>query len=161
MEPAFTFLYRYRRGSSLHWEALRLIHTRALSPPLLLAHLVILIPTDSPIEHTQHRASHAMTARPPAPRSTTSGSQVRRNLFHHHLSRRPTSASTSTSTTTLQESAPDDSAEIVPKDQNGNYQISIPRLPPLDEDQPPEDEGSEKESQDEPIDLPNVAGVPD
>ncbi|KAL9104424.1 MAG: hypothetical protein Q9163_000630 [Psora crenata] len=65
--------------------------------------------------------------------TTTTG--VRRNLFHHHLSRRPTSASTSTSTTTLQETIHDSSDEIVAKDSNGNFQVRVPVLPPLDDDQ--------------------------
>ena len=80
-----------------------------------------------------------------APITSTAG--VRRNLFHHHLSRRPTSASTSTSTTTLQETIHDDSNEIVAKDSNGNIEIRVPVLPPLDEDQvQEEDMGSERDS---------------
>lgn len=79
--------------------------------------------------------------------AATSTSSVRRNLFHHTLSRRPTSASTSTSTTTLQEGSQDESSEIVVKDCNGNYQVQVPHLPPLDEDQAQEeDSGNEKES---------------
>ncbi|KAL9135253.1 MAG: hypothetical protein Q9175_003554 [Cornicularia normoerica] len=81
--------------------------------------------------------------------AATSTSSVRRNLFHHTLSRRPTSASTSTSATTLQEGSQDESSEIVVKDCNGNYQVQVPHLPPLDEDQAQEeDSGNEKEKLD-------------
>ncbi|KAL9633041.1 MAG: hypothetical protein Q9164_004939 [Protoblastenia rupestris] len=88
-----------------------------------------------------------MAARSSSTRATiTSTAGVRRNLFHHHLSRRPTSASTSTSTTTLQETIHDDSNEIVAKDSNGNIEIRVPVLPPLDEDQvQEEDMGSERD----------------
>ncbi|MCJ1227753.1 hypothetical protein MMC12_004411 [Toensbergia leucococca] len=87
-----------------------------------------------------------MASKPISSRSTVNtGSHVRRNLFHHHLSRRPTSASTSTTSTTLQESPQDNNSDIVIRDHNGNYQVQVPLLPPLDEDQQPEDEGREKE----------------
>lgn len=90
-----------------------------------------------------------MTSKPTASRSAAgSTTNVRRNLFHHQLSRRPTSASTSTSGTTLQESLHDDSSDIVVKDRNGNNQVQIPMLPPLDEDQAQEDDGTEKEKLD-------------
>ena len=76
-----------------------------------------------------------MTSKPTSSRSIVGGTtNVRRNLFHHQLSRRPTSASTSTSGTTLQEPLHDDSSDIVMKDRNGNYQVHVPTLPPLDED---------------------------
>lgn len=79
--------------------------------------------------------------------AATVTSSVRRNLFHHTLSRRPTSASTSTSATTLQEGSQDESSDIVVKDGNGNYEVQVPLLPPLDEDQAQEeDSGSERES---------------
>lgn len=82
-------------------------------------------------------------------RTAASGTaNVRRNLFHHQLSRRPTSASTSTSGTTLQESLHDDSSDIVAKDRNGNYQVQVPMLPPLDNDQAQEDDVTEKEKLD-------------
>ena len=88
-------------------------------------------------------ASKSSASRPAA----SSTSSVRRNLFHHTLSRRPTSASTSTSATTLQENPQDESLDIVMKDRNGNYQVEVPHLPPLDEDQAQEeDSGNEKES---------------
>ena len=89
-----------------------------------------------------------MASKPIAPRSAAIGtSSVRRNLFHHTLSRRPTSTSTSTSATTLQEGSQDESLDIVIKDRNGNYQVQVPLLPPLDEDQAQEeDSGNEKES---------------
>ena len=89
-----------------------------------------------------------MASKSTASRSAVTGnSSVRRNLFHHTLSRRPTSASTSTSATTLQEGSQDESSDIVVKDRNGNYQVQVPILPPLDEDQAQEeDSGNEKES---------------
>ena len=89
-----------------------------------------------------------MASNATAPRSAAIGApNVRRNLFHHTLSRRPTSASTSTSATTLQENPQDESLDIVVKDRNGNYQVQVPLLPPLDEDEAQEeDSGNEKES---------------
>ena len=89
-----------------------------------------------------------MASKSVAPRSAVVGtSSVRRNLFNHTLSRRPTSASTSTSATTLQEGSPDESLDIVVKDRNGSYQVQVPLLPPLDEDQAQEEDSSnEKES---------------
>ncbi|CAF9936980.1 MAG: hypothetical protein ALECFALPRED_007029 [Alectoria fallacina] len=91
-----------------------------------------------------------MASKSTASRSTATGtSSVRRNLFHHTLSRRPTSASTSTLATTLQDASQDESSDIVVKDRNGNYQVQIPILPPLDEDQAQEeDSGNEKEKVD-------------
>lgn len=91
-----------------------------------------------------------MASKSTASRSAATGtSSVRRNLFHHTLSRRPTSASTSTSATTLQEGSQDESSDIVVKDRNGNFEVQIPILPPLDEDQAQEeDSGSEKEKLD-------------
>lgn len=91
----------------------------------------------------QIMASKPSSSRPP---TTSTSSSVRRNLFHHHLSRRPTSTSTSTSATTLQELPQDDSSEIAVRDLNGDYQVQIPRLPPMDDDQAQEDEVTEKES---------------
>jgi len=89
-----------------------------------------------------------MTSKPSSSRVTAANTAgVRRNLFHHHLSRRPTSASVSTSTTTFQEPILDDSAEIVVRDRNGSYQVQVPLLPPLnDEDALEEELTSEKES---------------
>ena len=80
-----------------------------------------------------------------APANST-GSHVRRNLFHHHLSRRPTSASTSTSATTMQDTLQDNSSEIVIRDQNGDPSVQIPLLPPLEDDQAQDEETTEKES---------------
>lgn len=75
------------------------------------------------------------------------GATVRRNLFSQHSLRRPAaSISTSTSVTTLLESPKDDGSEIVVKDQNGNYQVQIPLLPPLEDDQAQDDDTTEKES---------------
>ena len=93
------------------------------------------------------RYSFYMALKPPASQAPTNAtSSVRRNLFHHHLSRRPTGPSTSTSATALQEPLPDSSSDIVIRDINGNYAVQIPLLPPLEDDQVPEDEVSEKES---------------
>ncbi|KAF6241547.1 hypothetical protein HO173_000258 [Letharia columbiana] len=91
-----------------------------------------------------------MASKSTASRSAATGtSSVCRSLFHHTLSRRPTSASTSTSATTLQEGSQDESSDIVVKDRNGNYQVQVPLLPPLDEDQAQEeDSGNEKEKLD-------------
>ena len=49
---------------------------------------------------------------------------------------------------TLQEPLPDTSSDIVVKDRNGNYQVDIPLLPPLDEEQMQEEDEAaiEKES---------------
>ena len=95
------------------------------------------------VGQTSQMASKSTISRPTA----IGASNVRRNLFHHTLSRRPTSASTSTSATTLQEGPQDESLDIVVKDRNGNYQVQVPLLPPLDEDQAQEeDSGNEKES---------------
>lgn len=92
----------------------------------------------------------SMTSKPAASRATASSTaNVRRNLFHHQLSRRPTSSSTSTTATTLQESLNDDSSDIVVKDRNGKYDVQVPLLPPLDEEQAQEEEvASEKEKLD-------------
>ena len=89
-----------------------------------------------------------MASKSTASRSVATGtSSVRRNLFHHTLSRRPTSASTSTSATTLQDGSQDESSDIVVKDRHGNYQVQVPLLPPLDEEQAQdEDAGNDKES---------------
>ncbi|MCJ1256827.1 hypothetical protein MMC24_004651 [Lignoscripta atroalba] len=86
-------------------------------------------------------ASRQVSSRPTA----SNTSHVRRNLFHHHLSRRPTSASTSTSVTTLQDSPRDNNSDIVMRDQNGNYQVQMPSLPAVDDEQSQEDEGRETE----------------
>ena len=90
-----------------------------------------------------------MASKPaPSLSAHSSKTNVRRNLFHHQLSRRPTSASTSMSGSTLQEPLPDNSSDIVVKDRNGNYQVDIPLLPPLDEEQMQEEDEAaiEKES---------------
>lgn len=46
----------------------------------------------------------------------------------------------------MQESPQDDSSEIAIRDLNGDYEVQIPRLPQMDDDQAQEDEVSEKES---------------
>lgn len=86
--------------------------------------------------------SKAVSSRAPS----NASSLVRRNLFHHHLSRRPSSTLTSTSATTLPDLPLDSSSEIVMRDPHGNYAVQIPLLPPLEEDQVPEDETTERES---------------
>lgn len=84
--------------------------------------------------------------------SAISQNSVRRNPFHQHLNQRPgttkpspeivseperptsatvfgvTTAEASASPTA---SSPLDSREIVPRDQNGNYKLDIPALPPV------------------------------
>ena len=74
----------------------------------------------------------------------TNTGNVRRNLFHHQLSRRPTSVST---TTTAQESTHDSGSDIVVRDRNGRYDVLVPTLQPvIDEDQAREDDNvDEKE----------------
>lgn len=80
---------------------------------------------------------------------TTSATGVRRNLFHHSLSRRPTGGSSKSSTASTVAEEPaihDDSAGIVVKDRNGNFQVTVPTLPPMDDEQAAEEEdGVEKE----------------
>lgn len=53
------------------------------------------------------------------------------------------------STTTEEPGIHDDnSAEIVSKDRNGNYQVIVPTLPPMDDEQAQEEEETrEKESE--------------
>lgn len=67
--------------------------------------------------------SNATASRAPA---NSSGSKVRRNLFHHQLSRRPTSTSTTTSATTLHEPLLDSSSDIVMRDNNGDPMVQTP-----------------------------------
>ena len=90
-----------------------------------------------------------MASRHAARPTATNTSQIRRNLFPNGLSRRPTSASTSTSATTLLESPQGQTSDIVVRDQNGNYDVSVPSLPAIDDDdQSPEaeeGEGGEKD----------------
>lgn len=64
----------------------------------------------------------------------TNSSSVRRNLFHHHLSRRPTGTSSAAVAKDSHEIEKDASNDIVVKDGNGNYQVLVPKLPPLDDD---------------------------
>ena len=88
----------------------------------------------SPVLPPNPPNSPSMAHRPPSRPPPASLSHVRRNLFHQNLSRRPTSAtSNSTSATTqLLDSPPIDStsSEIVERDENGNYVIQLPMLPP-------------------------------
>lgn len=46
----------------------------------------------------------------------------------------------------MQEVLPDNSSEIVIRDQNGDPSVQIPLLPPLEEDQIQDEETTEKES---------------
>lgn len=72
-----------------------------------------------------------MTSRQPVPRTTTA-SGVRRNLFSHSLSRRPTTSSTSgTSATTLQVASEEANADIVARDEHGNYLLEQPTMTPM------------------------------
>ena len=89
-----------------------------------------------------------MAARPTSSRSNaTNNPQVRRNLFHPHLSKRPTSAATSEATTVLESPPHDESSDIIIRDKHGNYQVQVPALPAVDDEQLPEDEGKEKASE--------------
>ena len=70
--------------------------------------------------------------------STTTHSRstgVRRNLFHQHLSRRPTTSSTSTSAETLRldNDHGSETAEIVIRDKNGDFDIGDPTVPFMEE----------------------------
>lgn len=60
---------------------------------------------------------------------------VRRNLFQQHISRRPTTSSTSTSAETLRLDSDhgSDTADIVIRDKNGDYDIGEPPMPTMDE----------------------------
>ena len=79
---------------------------------------------------------------------TTSNASVRRNLFHHHLSRRPTSASASTLAKDAHEANHDETNDIVAKDSDGNFQVLVPALPPLEDDETQDEElGNERSSE--------------
>ena len=71
----------------------------------------------------------------PSTSSHSRSTGVRRNLFHQHLSRRPTTSSTSTSAETLRLDSEQGSetADIVIRDKNGDFDIGDPPMPPLDE----------------------------
>ncbi|KAL9601855.1 MAG: hypothetical protein Q9219_002207 [cf. Caloplaca sp. 3 TL-2023] len=101
-----------------------------------------------------------MTSRPTASRAPTgpAANPARRNLFQgHHLIRRPTGASTaaaaaSTTTsnsTTMPEMRYDDSSDIVMRDQNGEPQVQMPQLLPMEDEQAPggNDEGAQTEKE--------------
>ena len=76
-----------------------------------------------------------MTSRSTSARQPSSNSNVRRNLFNH-LGRRPTNSS-STSATREPETTHDDSTDILLRDRSGSYQVQMPVLPALEEDQAP------------------------
>ncbi|KAL8941890.1 MAG: hypothetical protein Q9211_001623 [Gyalolechia sp. 1 TL-2023] len=87
-----------------------------------------------------------MAFRPTASRAPTgtAANPARRNLFHGpHLIRRPTSASTAggpsataLSTNSMPEMRYDDSSDIVMRDQNGNPQVQMPQLLPMEDEHP-------------------------
>jgi len=92
-------------------------------------------PASSPPENLE------MTSRQPAPRTTTA-SGVRRNLFSHSLSRRPTTSSTSgTSATTLQVASEEANADIVARDEHGNYLLEQPTMTPMPRNELQEERG--------------------
>ena len=92
-------------------------------------------PASSPPENLE------MTSRRPAPRTTTA-SGVRRNLFSHSLSRRPTTSSTSgTSATTLQVVSEEANADIVARDEHGNYLLEQPTMTPMPRNELQEERG--------------------
>ncbi|KAI4178556.1 MAG: hypothetical protein L6R41_008335 [Letrouitia leprolyta] len=84
-------------------------------------------------------------SRPTTSRATTgtAANPARRNLFHsHHLIRRPTGPSTtggpstvSSSTASIPEMRYDDSSDILMRDQNGDPQVQMPQLLPVEEEQ--------------------------
>lgn len=47
----------------------------------------------------------------------------------------------------MPETPPDDSADIVVRDQNGKYQVQMPVLPALEDDQAPPAEGADAEAE--------------
>ena len=77
-------------------------------------------------------------------RQPTASSNVRRNLFNH-LSRRPT-ASTSQPAPAMPESTHDDSTDIVVKDQNGRFQVQMPALPVVEDEQAQGDAEAQSDS---------------
>ena len=85
-----------------------------------------------------------MASRPTSSRlpTGTTANSARRNLFYgHHLIRRPTGTSTAGGTSTTSESTSmpemryDDSSDIVMRDQNGDPQVQMPQLLPLEDEQ--------------------------
>jgi hypothetical protein len=82
-----------------------------------------------------------MTSRQPAPRTTTA-SGVRRSLFSHSRIRRPTTSSTSgTSATTLQVASEEANADIVARDEHGNYLLEQPTMTPMPRNELQEERG--------------------
>ncbi|KAI4141735.1 MAG: hypothetical protein L6R39_005202 [Caloplaca ligustica] len=85
-----------------------------------------------------------MASRPRALRAPTgtAANPARRNLFHgHHLARRPTGASTATGaanasgSNTIPEMRYDDSSDIFMREPNGEPQVQMPQLVPMDDDE--------------------------
>jgi hypothetical protein len=76
--------------------------------------------------------------------SSSNGSNVRRNLFSSTLSRRPTGIpSASTSTSTVQSSNTEDQpvADIIVRDEHGNYRLDLPHMTPIPRDEAREERG--------------------
>ncbi|KAL8720729.1 MAG: hypothetical protein Q9225_002463 [Loekoesia sp. 1 TL-2023] len=86
-----------------------------------------------------------MASRPTSLRAPigTAANPARRNLFHgQHLIRRPTGASTTggatttaSSSATMPEMRYDDGSDIVMRDQNGEPQVQMPQLLPMEDEQ--------------------------
>ena len=77
--------------------------------------------------------------------SSSGGPNGRHNLFSSTLSRRPSgNPSTSASTTTVHSSNTEnqEAADIVVRDEHGNYRLDLPRMTPI-----PRDEASEEQGQ--------------
>lgn len=86
-----------------------------------------------------------MGSRPTSSRAPTgtAANPARRNLFHgHHLIRRPTGASTTggatttaSNSTSMPEMRYDDGSDIVMRDHNGEPQVQMPQLLPMEDEQ--------------------------
>ena len=76
---------------------------------------------------------------------SSTGSNVRRNLFSSTLSRRPNgNPSASTSTSTVHSSNTEDqttAADIVVRDEHGNYKLDLPQGTPIPRDEAREERG--------------------
>lgn len=87
-----------------------------------------------------------MASRPTASRAPTgtAANPARRNLFHgHHLIRRPTrpstaggASTTASGTANVPDTRDDDSSDILMRDQNGDPQVQMPQLLPMEDEQP-------------------------
>ena len=85
-----------------------------------------------------------MASKPTSSRNPpTNLSDVRRTLFNHTLTRRPTTSSKTivpSSSQREESKIHDDSDDIVVRDRNGNFQVVVPTLPPLEDEQAQEEE---------------------